>query len=74
MMNQYRRLRLMDLLIVLATVGLGSVASAKEPECKYFETLTNCGGDGGWLVVYEDGGGQTSIVVLCDGGAVGTPQ
>ena len=72
-MNKFRQSRIIALCIVLATVGVVSGVSAKEPEYKYFETLTNCNG-GGWLVVYEDGGGQTSIAVLCDGGTNGTPQ
>lgn len=42
---------------------------------KYFEALANCDGGGGWVVI-DDGannGGVANVMVLCDGGAEGTP-
>lgn len=53
------------LVMSLATVSFAKVTYF------YFESIGNCGGDGGWVVVSENSDGSAHIDILCDGGTVG---
>lgn len=39
--------------------------------CYYFESVGNCGGSGGWIVLTENPDESATITILCDGGGVG---
>ena len=65
------RKRTIIVTVALAIVFVSAIASAATTYTR-FESLSNCDGDGGWLVSSESNG-TTTLTILCDGGTLVQP-
>ncbi len=59
---------LLSAALAATTLTFIPISDANAVEPIYFESILNCGGNGGWVIVEDDGNGGTHMEIICEQG------